>query len=54
MDIVFGRKKEARKIRQSNRAAAVGRLLLGDLNDWQDYLQADVVNLENLPRRQLK
>jgi hypothetical protein len=54
MTLVSGREREARKIRQANRAAAVGRLLLGEFNDWHDFLQADVVDLENLPRRQLK
>jgi hypothetical protein len=54
MPILSGREREAKAIRQANRAAAVGRLMLGEFNSWQDFLQADIVDLENLPRRQLK
>lgn len=49
-----GREREAKMIRQANRAAAVGRLMLGEFNSWQEFLGADVLDLENLPRRQLK
>ncbi len=49
-----GREKEARLIRKANRAATVGRLMLGEINTWQEFLQADVLELENLPRRQLR
>jgi hypothetical protein len=28
--------------------------MLGEFNTWQDFLQADILDLENLPRRQLK
>jgi len=54
MALVSGREREARKIRQANRAAAVGNLLLGNFNNWYDFLQADAIDLENLPRRQLR
>lgn len=43
-----GREREAEIIRQANRAAAVGRLMLGELNPWQEFLQADVTDLEGL------
>jgi len=49
-----GRRREVRRIRQANRAAAVGRLLLGDIRDWQEFLEADTIDLEALPRRRLK
>jgi hypothetical protein len=49
-----GRDKEASIIRQANRAAAVGRLMLGEMRDWAEFLEADQVDLTNLPRRQLK
>ena len=49
-----GRQREAALIQQANRAAAVGRLLLGELQDWSEFLEPDVSDLANLPRRQLK
>ena len=49
-----GREKEAAVIRQANRAATVGRLLLGELRDWSEFLEADVADLQSLPRRQLR
>jgi len=54
MAAISGRQREAKIIRRANRAAAVGRLMLGEFDNWQDFLQADVDDLENLPRRQLK
>jgi hypothetical protein len=41
-------------IRQANRAAAVGRLMLGETRHWVDFLGAYQVDLTTLPRRQLK
>lgn len=49
-----GREKEAAIIRRANRAAAVGRLMLGEMRHWTDFLEADRIDLINLPRRQLK
>lgn len=49
-----GREREANQIRKTNRAAAVGRLMLGDFDTWQEFLHADVVELTSLPRRQLR
>jgi hypothetical protein len=51
---VTGREKEAFRIRQANRAAAVGRLMLGEIHHWNQFLEADMIDLESLPRRQLK
>lgn len=54
MSILSGREKEANIIRRANRAAAVGRLMLKELDTWQKFLEADTVDLESLPRRHLK
>ena len=54
MKISTGRQRDAQLIRQANRAAAVGRLFLGEIRNWQEFLDADTVDLEGLPRRQLK
>jgi hypothetical protein len=48
------RADEAAKIRQANRAAAVGRLLLGEFQDWSKFLSVETDDLEALPRRMLK
>ena len=32
----------------------VGRLLLGEVRDWSEFLEPEVDDLANLPRRQLK
>lgn len=49
-----GREREIRLIRRANRASALGRLMLGELTDWQEFLSADVADLEGMPRRNLK
>jgi hypothetical protein len=49
-----GRSREVTKIRTANRASAVGQLLLGEIKDWAEFLQADSIDLESLPRRNLK
>jgi|GEM_PF-1602636 len=54
MAVRSGRQREINRIRIANRAAAVGRLMLGDFDTWQDFLQADMHILENIPRRNLK
>ena len=54
MTELSGREREARLIRRANRAAAVGRLMLKELDSWDEFLEADTVDLKNLPRRILK
>jgi hypothetical protein len=54
MPTLPGREREARLIRQANRAATVGRLMLGELHTWRQFLEADTLDLESLPRRNLK
>jgi hypothetical protein len=39
-----GRDKEASIIRQANRAAAVGRLMLGEMRHWAEFLDADQID----------
>lgn len=48
------RDKDVELIWRANRAAAVGRLMLGKVTDWHDFLQADVIDLQSLPRRNLR
>ncbi len=54
MNRISGRDKEASIIRQANRAVAVGRLMLGEMRHWAEFLEADQIDLTSLPRRQLK
>lgn len=54
MNLVSGRDREVSRIRQANRAATVGRLMLGKIHQWEDFLEADQTDLRTLPRRQLK
>ncbi|WP_299949690.1 hypothetical protein [Hyphomonas sp. BRH_c22] len=49
-----GREKEVALIRRANKAAAVGRLMLGELLDWADYISVVAEDLDSLPRRHLK
>lgn len=52
--ISSGREREAKLIHQANRAAAVGQLMLGELNNWQQFLKADTFDFISIPRRNLK
>ena len=49
-----GRRREVEKITKANKAAAVGRLLLGEVRSWQDFLKPDLTDLSSLPRKQIK
>ena len=51
---IKGRDKEALIIRNANLACAAGRLLLGEISTWQDFLQTETVDYSSLPRKQLK
>ena len=48
------RDREVKLIRKANRAAAVGRLMLGEIGTWQEFLEADIIDLKKLPRKNLK
>lgn len=49
-----GRDKESRLIRDTNVACAAGRLLLGEIISWHEFLEPDLTDYSNLPRKQLK
>jgi hypothetical protein len=49
-----GRDREVARIRQANKACAAGRLLLGEIRSWQEFLEAETLDLASLPRRNLK
>lgn len=49
-----GREREAKLIHRANRAAAVGQLMLGEIQSWHQFLKPDTVDLVSLPRRNLK
>jgi hypothetical protein len=51
---VKGRDREASSIRDANVAATVGRVLLGEISSWQEFLEPDLIDYAELPRRQLK
>ena len=48
------RSRKAKLIRDANKASAVGRLLLGQISDWTEFLEPETTDYESLPRRQLK
>jgi len=52
--MVTGRQRESAVIRQANRALAMGRLMLGEFRDWDEFLHADQLDLAGLRRSQLK
>lgn len=54
VSLTNGRSREVVRIREANRAAAVGKLLLGQLKNWQEFLEIDAIDLESMPRRRLK
>ncbi len=49
-----GRDLEVGRIRRTNQAGAVGRLMLGEIKNWEEFLRADTEELETLPRCVLK
>lgn len=51
---ITGRHEEAARVRSTRRAAAMGRLLLGEFNDWQAFLEPETTDFVGMPRRQLK
>lgn len=46
------KEKELKLIREANQAAAVGRLMLGDMNTWEEFLFAEAQIHSSLTRRQ--
>ena len=49
-----GKCKDIERIRIANRATTVGRLMLGEIKSWEEFLRADTAELESIPRRILK
>ncbi|HHJ20383.1 MAG TPA: hypothetical protein ENJ84_11270 [Gammaproteobacteria bacterium] len=49
-----GRDKEALAIQNADKAVALGRLMLGEFDCWEDYLKPATTDYFCLPRRQLK
>lgn len=49
-----GRDKEALAIQIADKASALGRLMLGEFDSWEDYLKPATTDYASLPRRQLK
>lgn len=49
-----GRKKEAARIVKANKAAAIVRLMDGQINEWQEFLQDESMKLEHTFRRIIK
>jgi len=54
MPEIFRYETEQRQIRFYDRAAAVGKLMLGQFNSWQQFLEPETNDLKNIPRRDLK
>lgn len=51
---ITGRHEEAARVRSTLRAAAMGRLLLGEFQDWGAFLEPETTDFVAMPRRQLK
>ncbi|WP_156427657.1 hypothetical protein [Thiohalocapsa sp. ML1] len=49
-----GRDKESAAVEMAEKAVAVGRLMLGEFNDWEEFCRPATVDYSSLPRRQLK
>ncbi|MCI4660791.1 MAG: hypothetical protein MRY63_03070 [Neomegalonema sp.] len=49
-----GREREIAKLRRSQRAAAVGRLLLAELSSWEEFLSPERTDFSIYGRRDLK
>lgn len=49
-----GRDKEALSIQIADKASVIGRLMLGEISNWEEFLKPSTIDYANLPRRQLK
>jgi hypothetical protein len=54
MQKISGREREIKRIIQANQASAVGKLMLGEFKGWDEFLEPDTLNFNDLPRRYLK
>lgn len=48
------RDKDTTSLRQTQRAAAIGRLLLGELNSWEEFNKLETTDFEGFSRRDLR
>ncbi|MDB3911378.1 hypothetical protein N9381_06200 [Paracoccaceae bacterium] len=48
------RDQDTRILRQTQRAAAIGRLLLGELNSWEEFNKLETTDFEDFARRDLR
>ena len=46
--LTSGRRREIEKITKAKKAAAAGRLLLGEIKSWPDFLESDLTDLSSL------
>ncbi|WP_299162292.1 hypothetical protein [Accumulibacter sp.] len=51
---LLGRDKEALAIQFADKASTLGRLMLGEVDSWEDYTKPAITDYVSLPRRQLK
>ena len=51
---VKGRDRDIQSLRRTLRAVAVGRLLLGELKTWEEFLQPEKTEFQTFGRRDLK
>ena len=48
------RDQDTTRLRQTQRAAAIGRLLLGELNSWKEFNKLETTDFEGFARRDLR
>jgi len=51
---VSGRDRDIASLRRTQRAATVGRLLLGELDNWEEFIRPETTVFDDIPRRDLK
>ncbi len=54
MNNIFRSSQEEKIVRRYYKAASVGRLMLHEFSSWHDYLEPETMDLDSIPRRQLK
>lgn len=54
MEKLVGRDRDIQALQRSQRAAAVGRLMLGEIKDWKEFLSPETEDFSRFKRRDLK
>lgn len=49
-----GRTRESQEVQAAYQAASVGRLMMGELGSWQEFMEPDTTDWSALPRRELR